>query len=73
MSVRLMWSKATGQHRDWQLLKEFETEEAAKARAEVLSGAYPRALPSWASSSGAPARGFEYQRGDEAWLVEVDL
>ena len=71
MSVRLLY-----QRRDesgWQILHEFSTEDEGRARAVELSGsAQFRARPSWDSISGRPARGFEYQRGDETWLVEVD-
>ena len=62
-----MWSKASGWG-GWELLQEFATEEAAKSRAVELSGvATPRAIPRGDTS----VRGFEYQRGDESWLVEV--
>lgn len=68
MSARLMWSEARGWGRKWRLLREFDTEQEAKAEAVRLSGsANPRAI----ASEGGSSRAFEYQVGDQAWLVEV--
>ena len=71
MSARLYYKRVTDA--GYQLIGEFPTLTEAEARAEQLSGsAERRAKPSWDSISGVAARGFEYQRGDEIWVVEVD-
>ena len=56
------------------LLKEFQTREEAMGLAERLSGVTSwNQINTYDSISGKPALGFEYQRADELWRVEVDL
>ena len=71
MSARLYFKRVNDA--TFELLGEFLNQAEAQARAEHLSGGVaPRAKASWDSIGPSPARGFEYQRGDGIWLVEVD-
>ncbi len=71
MSARLCFKRVSDV--TFELLAVFLNQAEAQARAELLSGgAAPRAKPSWGSIGPSPARGFEYQRGDAIWVVEVD-
>lgn len=71
MSARLYFKRVSDM--SYELLEELQNLAEAQAHAEHLSGGVaPRAKPSWDSISGSPAHGFEYQRGDGIWVVEVD-